>query len=267
MFTFKHTASAAVIGLMALATSAQAVTLAEVSKDGPFDITTEELPGSGYGAAQIHVPKQAGTYPLVAAIPGFVSAQGTIRGFSKRLATHGFVTISISTNTLVDFPTARANQLLASLKAGLASSGAAKGKIDGSSMAVSGWSMGGGGTLEAINKTPNLKAGVAWAPWDLSPAAFRTIKVPSFIVGASADIIAPVSGHSKKFYDAIPATTPKVLAVLDGNGHFFPLITPEPAAYSYVAWNKKYTAGDNNYGQFLTDLGDKRWKSYDSAGY
>ena len=70
------------------------------------------------------------------------------------------------------------------------SSGNAAGKVDASRMVASGWSMGGGGALLVAAKTPKLKATVAYAPWNTSSSAFKSITVPTIIFGATGDTIA-----------------------------------------------------------------------------
>jgi dienelactone hydrolase len=171
MFSIKHTVAAAAIGLMTLSTAASAVTAADLQKDGPFAIQSQAIPGAGFGKGNIHAPTTAGKYPLVAVCPGFVSPESSITQISKRLATHGFVVVTITTSTLFDLPGSRASQILAALKAAQATTtGNVVGKIDTTRLVASGWSMGGGGALEAALKLPTLKASVAYAPWNTNIA-------------------------------------------------------------------------------------------------
>lgn len=261
-----QTALCVAISALALATSASAVTLDELKTDGPYTIVSENLPGSGYGKATIHAPKTGGSYALMAVCPGFVSPESSITQISKRLATHGFSVVTIGTRTLLDFPSSRASQILAALDAGSkVSSGNAAGKVDASRMVASGWSMGGGGTLLAAAKTPKLKAAVAYAPWNLSSSAFRSITVPTIIFGATGDTIAGVDTFSKPFYDAIPDTTHKALAVLEGDNHFFPNTAADPVSYTNIAWNKRFADGNTQYKQFIQNL-DAKWASYETNG-
>jgi dienelactone hydrolase len=263
MFSIRHTAAAAAIGLMTLSTSASAITAADLSKDGPYAIVSQAIPGAGFGKGTIHAPKDAGSYALVAVCPGFVSPESSITQISKRLATHGFVVVTITTSTSFDLPSSRASQILAALKAAVATNtGNVVGKIDTTRMVASGWSMGGGGTLEATLKMPSLKAAVAYAPWDTSATTFKGIKVPTIIFGATGDVIAPVKGHSQKFYDAIPATTAKAIGVLQGSSHFFPGTAIEPVSYNNIAWNKYFVDGDTSYGAVLNDTKGDKWASF-----
>jgi dienelactone hydrolase len=267
MFSIKSIAAAAAVGF--LSATAGAVTVADLSKDGPYAVDSQIVTPNGFGKGTIYAPKQAGSYALVAVCPGFVSAESTITDISKRLATHGFVVVTIGTTTPLDLPSSRASQILAALKAAQGTTtGNVAGKIDSSRMVASGWSMGGGGTLEAALKTPGLKAAVAYAPWDTNSAQFKGITVPSIIFGATGDVIAPVKSHSQKFYDVIPATTPKALGVLQGSSHFFPNTAIEPVSYNNVAWNKLFVDGDSSYKAILSGTkSDKAWASFVSAGF
>ena len=260
MRAIKMSLSALTLGFLALTAGApaQAIengptpTLANLKKDGPYAVTAQKIAGNGFGAGTIYVPNTAGQYAVVAVCPGFVSAEGSMTAISKRLATHGFVVVTIATNTLFDLPTSRATQLLAALKTVTAmNTGAVAGKMDTSRQVVSGWSMGGGGTLEAAASTPGLVAALAYAPWNVTATKYKTIKVPSAIIGATGDVVAPVSGHSQKFYDAIPTSTSKLLAVIQGSSHFFPNTAFEPASYTNISWMKRFADSDSRYGEFL----------------
>ena len=239
---------ATTLAFLGLSTAAQAVTLDDLKKDGPFAISAQSIPASGFGKGTVYSPNTPGKYALVAVCPGFVSAESSITEISKRLAS------------------SRASQLLAALKAASAvTTGPAAGKIDVTRQVVAGWSMGGGGTLEAAAATPGLKAAVAYAPWNLSSSKYKSIKVPSAIIGGTADTVAPVASHSQPFYNAIPATTPKLLGVIQGADHFFPNKASEPASYSNIAWVKRFADGNTAYADFLLGQ-DAAWASFVSTG-
>ena len=267
MFTLKQSAAAVAFGLMALATTAQAVTLEELKRPGPFTIVAQPLNGDGYGAGTLYAPNVAGKYPLMAICPGFVSPQSSVTEAGKKLAQHGYAVVAISTLTLLDFPPSRANQILAALKAGSeVSTGNAAGKIDTTRLIASGWSMGGGGTLLAAARVPTLKAAIAYAPWNTANSPFRSITVPSLIFAATGDIIAPTNTHSVTFYNAIPASTPKVLAVLKGDNHFFVSDAADPVNYTNIAFAKRFVENNSEYTQFLKNL-DPKWARYEKSGF
>src|SRR5256886_13336511 len=83
-------------------------------------------------------------------------------------------------------------------------------EVDASRLGVSGHSMGGGGTLEASVSRPSLKAAVPMAPWDANTKNFSSDTVPTLIVAAQNDSIAPVNQHALVFYNSIPTTQRKM---------------------------------------------------------
>lgn len=230
-------------------------TLASLQVDGPYRLSSQPVKGSGFGGGTVYTPDAPGTYALVALCPGFLGSQRDMQAMGMRLATHGFVVVTINTLTLVDFPSSRATQLLAALKTVSAlTTGQVAGKIDRTRQAVGGWSMGGGGALEAASTTPQLSAAVAFAPWDDSSTKMKENRVPTAIIGGSADTVAPVKEHSAVFYAAIPKRTPKLLGVIRDADHGFPATTTEPASYMHISWMKRFADGDIRYSPFL--LGD-----------
>jgi dienelactone hydrolase len=254
------------MSVFSLSTLAQAVSVDDLKKDGPFEISSQAIQGSGFSRGTLYTPNQSGQYALAVVCPGFISPEASMTDIGKRMATHGFAVAVITTKTLFDFPASRAAQILAALKAASAvSTGPAAGKIDTARLIASGWSMGGGGALEAAAATPKLKAAIAYAPWNSSATKYRTITVPSAIIGGDIDSIAPVASHSQKFYDAIPAGTKKMLGVLKDSNHFFPNSASEPASQTNISWAKRFADDNAEYGQFLTGK-DVNWASFASNG-
>ena len=271
MNTFLHAVSAVALAVGAGGAAAQsgyqkgpAPTASSIQAAGPFDVSTQTLSGQGFGGGTVYSPNAAGTYALIAVCPGFTAYQSSIAQISQRLATHGFVVVTIDTNTPYDSPDSRGTQLLAALKAAAAlKTGAAAGKIDTSRQALAGWSMGGGGTLLAASSTPGLKGAVAFAPYSFTNS-FSSDKVPSAILGGSADTVAPPAGYATPYYNAIPATTPKLLGIISGAQHTFPTTASQPASYVEIAWMKRFVDNDTRYSPFLN--GDPKFSSFASNG-
>jgi dienelactone hydrolase len=260
------------LGLMALSAIATAQvkgpdpTAASIAADGPFAVSTQTLArGNGFGGGTVYSPNTAGTYGLVAFCPGFTATQSSIAVMGRRLATHGFVVVTIDTNSTSDQPPSRATQLLAALNTVAAlNTGPVAGKVDTNRRAVTGHSMGGGGTLLALRQNTSLRAGVGLAPWSSATKNFSAIRSPAAIVGGSADNVAPVNNHSQRFYDSINQAE-KLLAVINGASHFFPQDNPanQPASKYQIAWLKRFVDGDTRYNQFLVT--DNRLSKFQST--
>lgn len=218
---------------------------------GPFAIASFTVPaGSGFGGGTVYYPTDTtpGRYGAVAVAPGFLSPQSSIQWYGPRIASHGFVVITIDTISGFDFPVARADQLLAAVDL-LKTHPTTASRVDGNRTAVMGWSMGGGGALEAAVKRPTLKAIVPLAPWDL--ATFNTVTVPTLIVGCENDSIAPTTSHAEPFYESIPATTDKGYLEIEGGSHSCVTSPNNTIARSVISFLKLNLDGDTRYTPFL----------------
>ncbi|MEU6077236.1 alpha/beta hydrolase [Micromonospora sp. NPDC047074] len=232
---------------------APTVALLEASR-GPFATASQSVSSlsvTGFGGGVIYYPTSTaeGTFGAVAISPGYTAAWSSIDWLGPRIASHGFVVIGIETNTRLDQPDSRGRQLLAALDY-LTERSSVRSRIDASRLAVSGHSMGGGGSLEAAVARPTLQAAVPLAPWNLDKS-WSDVRVPTLIVGGETDSIAPVSSHSEPFYTSIPASSEKAYLELNGASHFFPQTVNTPTARQAVAWLKRFVDDDTRYEQFL----------------
>ncbi len=248
---------AAAMALSALAPSAFSQTTAPTSASlnatsGPLSVSTSSvfLP-VGFGGGTIYYPTVAGKYGVIAISPGFTATQSSIAWLGRRIATHGFVVITLNTNTTLDQPDSRATQLMAALRYVLNSSGSTvRARIDSTRLAVAGHSMGGGGSLIAARDNPTLKASYPMTPWNIS-SNFSTVRVPTMIIGADGDTIAPVASHARPFYASLPSSTFKAYGELNGATHFAPNTTNTPIGRYAVTWMKRFVDGDTRYSPFL----------------
>ncbi len=231
-------------------------TNASIQADGPFAISTQTVAGNGFGGGTVYSPNAAGRYALVAMCPGFTATQSSVQALGRRLATHGFVVVTINTNSPLDFPPSRGTQLLAALRtvAGL-NTGPVAGKVDSTRLVVSGHSMGGGGTLHASASNTAIKAGVPLAAF-ATQASFNT-PVPQLLVGGEVDIVAPPALHSIPFFFGMPIPTPKTYAEIAGASHSFPTGSSphQPTSKLQIAWIKRFADNDTRYEQFVNAAG------------
>jgi alpha-beta hydrolase superfamily lysophospholipase len=206
---------------------------------------------SGFGGGTIYYPTStaSGTFGAVAISPGFTATQSSIAWLGPRLASQGFVVITIDTNSIYDQPSSRGDQLRAALSY-LTSSSTVRTRIDASRLAVAGHSMGGGGSLEAAQDQPTLQAAIPLAPWN-TQKTWSNLRVPTFIIGGESDTVAPVSSHSVPFYNSIPASAEKAYMELDGASHFFPNTSNTTVAKYMISWLKRFVDNDTRYEQFL----------------
>ena len=123
-------------------------------------------------------------------------------------------------------------------------------RLDKSRIAVSGHSMGGGGTLEAAKADSSLKAAVALQPWH-TDKTWPEVKVPTMIIGAEDDAIAPVSSHSIPFYESATGAREKAYGEVAGADHLIANTDDDWQGRLYVTWLKRYVDEDTRYSQFL----------------
>ena len=247
-----------------------APTEASATAMGPFPVKTytDGYPDSdAYADSTMHYPDGApGLYPAIAIVPGFASAQSSIQPWGPFLASHGFVVLTIGTNSTLDQPDARSVALLGAIETikgeNTRDGSPIKGKLDLDRLAVGGWSMGGGGTLITINTHPEFKAAICFCPWNPG-ATFPMAKTPVLFLAAANDELA--AGQSQPFYDSIPDTTPKLLWERSDADHFNNDPTYEMGAMGRygLSWLKTFLAGDDRYRQFLLVKGPNAsdWKS------
>ncbi len=222
---------------------------------GPYSYTKKVIANSatpGFGQASVWTPNGAPgeTFGAVAIAPGWTESESVISWLGPRLASQGFVVLTMSVNnTLTDLPPSRGAQLNAGLRY-LTSISTSKDKVDPQRLAAIGHSMGGGGTLEAAKNNPTIKAIVGLEPWNTT-VGWQTITAPALMIGAQNDIIAPPAYHAAKFYNSIPDTTPKGYLQIRGADHFVSNQPNGTVATSTISWLKRYVDLDTRYTAML----------------
>ena len=258
-------AAAAALSLPLLATAAPAEadttqhgpdpTEASVLEHGTYDLATESVSSlvSGFGGGTIYYPTSTseGTYGGVVLAPGVTASSWMYDSIARRAASHGFVVFSIDTNSRLDQPGSRGQQILAAvdyLKEDASSAVASR--LDENRIAVSGHSMGGGGTLEAANQDSSIKAAVALQPWH-TDKTWPGIRIPTMIIGAELDTIAPVASHSIPFYTSATGASEKAYGEINNADHLIANTDDDWQGRLFVTWMKRYLDEDTRYSQFL----------------
>ena len=229
-------------------------------RSGHLSVRTERVSGlvSGFGGGTIHYPTgTTGTMGAVVVIPGFVSAESSIDWWGPKLASHGFVVMTIDTNTGFDQPPSRARQINAALdyliEQNSSSRSPIQGMIDVNRLGVIGWSMGGGGTLRVATEG-RLSAAIPLAPWDTSSINARSVTTPTLTFACQADLVAPVGVHASPFYNAIPNSTPKAFVEIRNGSHFCANgggLNNAVLGRLGVSWMKVHMDKDARYNQFI----------------
>ncbi|GAA3954338.1 poly(ethylene terephthalate) hydrolase family protein [Actinoplanes auranticolor] len=206
---------------------------------------------SGFGGGTVYYPTStsAGTFGAVAVSPGFTASQSSVAWYGPRLASQGFVVITIDTLSVYDQPASRGTQLLAALDY-LTRSSSVRSRIDASRLGVMGHSMGGGGSLSASRTRPQLQASIPLAPYH-STRNWSSNTVPTLIIGSENDTVAPVAAHSEPFYTSLPSSSDKAYLELNNASHSAPTSANVTIAKYSISWLKRFIDNDTRYEQFL----------------
>jgi dienelactone hydrolase len=220
---------------------------------GPFATAQVAVTGqTGFGGGQIYYPTDTtkGTFGVVAIVPGFLSPWLSMAWLGPRLASHGFVVIGIETNSGFDDPPSRGRQLLAALDY-VVNDSRVNSRLDRNRLAVAGWSMGGGGTLQAALDRPSLKAAIPIAGVHFTIQNFSQVRVPSAFLASENDEIAPPAEWQEPQYQSIPASTEKAYLEMNDASHFFTVFENNRQTTLMVSWLKRWVDLDTRYNQFL----------------
>jgi len=229
--------------------------VADPAQVGPFEVASQSIgAGNGFGGGTIYYPTDDTTdYSVIAVAPGFTATQRGISWYGPRLASHGFVVITIETNSRFDFPRQRGEQLVAALDYVSQSSSVAA-IADGTRRAVMGHSMGGGGSLEAAVLDPSIRAVVPLAPWS-QDKTYPEVLAATLIIGCQSDPTAGVSEHALRFYDSITNAPKQYLEITRGDHQCVTssrgAAGTETISGEVVPWLKKYVDLDTRYDQFI----------------
>jgi dienelactone hydrolase len=220
---------------------------------GPLTVATSAVSSPrGFGGGTIYYPSATGRYGAIAISPGFTATQSSVAWLGRRLASHGFVVITMNTNSTFDQPASRATQLIAALQHVVNRSGTTvQSRVDSARLAVAGHSMGGGGALIAAQNNPTLKAAYPLTPWNSRTTNFSTVRVPTMIIGSDGDNVASVTRHARPFYASLPAATFKAYGELNRASHSTPNSPNTPIGRYIVTWMKRFVDADTRYSAFL----------------
>ncbi|CAL9346503.1 alpha/beta hydrolase [Streptomyces sp. DH-12] len=224
---------------------------------GPYAVSetsVSRLAATGFGGGTIYYPSTTadGTFGAVAISPGFTALESSISWLGPRLASQGFVVFTIDTNTTLDQPASRGDQLLAALDY-LTQRSSVRNRVDSSRLGVMGHSMGGGGSLEAAKDRPSLQAAIPLTPWNLDKT-WSEVRTPTLIFGADGDSVAPVTTHAEPLYNGLPSSLDRAYLELNNATHFTPNSSNTTIAKYSISWLKRFIDNDTRYERFLCPL-------------
>ncbi|OUE21902.1 Lipase 1 [Clavibacter michiganensis] len=265
-------AALALVAALAVPTAAQAAAPvhhpvtrpAATAHHAPSAVTPIVVPATadpGFGGGTIFAPRDTGRKVLgsVVVTPGFHGRKSDMAAYGTELAAEGFVVFTIDTRDRADLPDRRATEMLAAADY-LTGRSAVKGEVSPDRIALLGFSMGGGGTLQAAQRRPSIKAALTLMPYDYPPAgdpkavhpAYPQLTVPTLIITGQEDATAIPAKYGEPAYDSIPAGTPKQYLELTGLGHAAGMGKPVATIRdALTAFLKRYLDGDRAYAKSI----------------
>jgi len=224
------------------------------ASSGPFAVGSVAVPSSaGFGGGTLYYPTNTseGPFAVISIAPGFLEQQDAIAPWGPRLASHGFVAITINTTgTLIQPPqrsTEQRQALTYVVNQGNTQGSPVFGKVDGNRRGVAGHSMGGGGSLISLRDDPNVDVAVPLAPWN-SSSNFSTITKPALVIACQNDTIASVSQHASPMYNSLAGE--KQYISFANDDHFCansPAFHENQVGKYAVAFLKRWLDGDTRY--------------------
>jgi dienelactone hydrolase len=213
---------------------------------GPMAIGQQNGNGDGFNSGTIFYPSDTsiGQRPAIVIVPGFISNKSSVIWYGRLMASWGFIAMVIDTNTPLDFPAQRANQQNAALK-WLTTASPVASRTDPERLGAMGWSMGGGGTLDAARQNPAIKAAIPLAPWEIN--SYANLRTPTLVISCTGDTVAPPASMGTAFYNQIQAEKAQLL--VSGQHFCVTNFNAQMAKYS-VAWMKVFLDGDTRFEQF-----------------
>jgi dienelactone hydrolase len=267
-------AALALVATLAIPTAAQASapvhhaaashTSTAAHHHAPFAVRTTTVPRTaalGFGGGVIYTPQDTGKPVLGAVVitPGFTDTNANEKEMAELVASQGFVAFAIDTLTTDDLPDLRATQILAAADY-LTDKSAVKSQVSKDDLGVIGYSFGGGGSMQAAQSRPSLKAVIGLMPFDFPPAtdpnamypSYPNMKTPTLVITGQKDEVADPADFGKPAYDSIPASTPKQYLELTGVGHEGGQHVPSATMRNAVtAFLKRYLDGNSAYSKFI----------------
>ncbi|UOW02667.1 dienelactone hydrolase family protein [Clavibacter michiganensis subsp. michiganensis] len=267
-------AALALVATLAIPTAAQASapvhhraathTSAAAHHHAPFAVRTTVVPRTAvtkFGGGVIYAPQDTGKPVLGAVVitPGFTDTNANEKEMAELVASQGFVAFAIDTLTTDDLPDLRAAQMLAAADY-LTGQSAVRSEVSQDDVGLIGYSFGGGGTMQAAQSRPSIKAAIGLMPFDFPPAtdpnamypSYPKMTTPTLVITGHKDDVADPKDFGKPAYDSIPAGTPKQYLELAGIGHEGGQHVPSATIRNAVtAFLKRYLDGNSAYAKFI----------------
>ncbi len=245
-------------------------------RKGPYAVTsyTANLADTAYNSAIIYYPQDPKAIIIGASTlsGGFTNTKEQMSWLAEHLASHGVITLVFTpTNNQSLNPaiwsTGHKGGFQKLKSENLRVGSPIQGRVDEKKIGIMGYSMGGAGTILAVNELGTaVKAAV---PICAFRPATPNVAVPIMLITGTNDVVA-LPAAIINAYEAMPETSPKALANFEGMTHLD--VTnggtanqQENLAYYGTAWYRVYLGGDARYKTYLS--GDEQKKKVEAGTF
>lgn len=201
---------------------------ADPGATGPHAICsyTSNLANAGYSSARLSYPcGLSSPAPATTLTGGFTNTKEDMYWLADHLTTHGYIVLTITPNNILGMPPVWKTAHIAGFGELADENGRAGSpvyqKVQLDKRAITGFSMGGGGTLLAAGEMGSgFATAIALAPWlGIYSPNYLNIEEPTMILGSANDILAlPVAVGS--YYESLPSDIVRALAIYRNTDHF-----------------------------------------------
>ncbi|MDC2984463.1 dockerin type I domain-containing protein [Candidatus Marinimicrobia bacterium] len=206
------------------------IIISVVLSNGPYNVQllTEQdglRDGPNYSNGKVYYPVEVQeNLPIIVMIPGFISYISSIEEWGPYLASYGFVTMFVNVNSIFEDPYSRAEAIIDGITTVKLENerlnSPLNGKLNLSSLAVGGWSMGGGGAQIASQLDESVDAVIALSAWLPSASIASNNRAPVLFLSGQFDPTATNSFHTNLHYNNTPNEIDKLLFEISGGSHY-----------------------------------------------
>lgn len=199
---------------------------------GPGDYSlcsyTENLGNDGYASARLSHPCELedGPFPATTLTGGFTNTKESMYWLADHLTSHGYVVLTMTPTNILGSPPVWEEAHKAGIEelrdeASRADSPVYQ-RIREDRLGITGFSMGGGGTLLAaadLGNDHDVVTALPLAPWLGSHTPnYMNITASTLVLGGSADTLSPASTVGS-YYESLPTDITRGIAIYNGANH------------------------------------------------
>lgn len=220
---------------------------------------TSGLSSSSYSSARVTYPcgLSKSTYPATTLTGGYSNTKEDMTWLANHLTSHGYIVIAITPNNIFGTPpgwaTAHKGGISKLKSENTRSASPIFNKIDTKKLAVSGFSMGGGGALlAAADLKTQIAVALPLAPYlGFSSPNYSSISAKTLIQAGASDTVSYPSVVAS-YYQSLPTSISRALTTFRGATHLDWINSGSATQHArfktlVTAWMKVYLDGDSAY--------------------